>query len=112
MKISWLILSRVGIHYLSSTFGRWTICQVHRREFLDAWQVSPKCSHPDHNIYDNSAIADQLVTMVMSVKMLQNEGKVVPISSKFCKMCFDDFNRVYTSKPGEKARIVCRSGHL
>ena len=34
-----LILSRVGIHYLSSTFGSWTICQAHRKEFLDAWYV-------------------------------------------------------------------------
>ena len=106
MKISWLILSRVGIHYLSSTFGSWTICQTHRKEFLDAWQVSNKCSHPDHNIFDESSIADNLVTMVMSVKLLQNEGKVVPISSKFCKNCFDDFNRAYTSKPGEKVVVI------
>ena len=44
MKISWLILSRVGIHYLSSTFGSWTICQIHRKEFLDTWQVPGKIS--------------------------------------------------------------------
>ena len=75
MKISWLILSRVGIHYLSSTFGSWTICQTHRKEFLDAWQVSNKCSHPDHNIFDESSIADNLVTMVMSVKLLQTRAK-------------------------------------
>ena len=65
-------------------------------------QVSSKCSHPNHNIFDNSSVADQLVTMVMSVKMLQNAGQVVPISSKFCKNCYDDFNRMYGSKPGEK----------
>ena len=105
MKISWLILSRVGIHYLSSTFGSWTICQAHRKEFLDAWQVSSNCSHPNHNILDESAVSDQLVTMVMSVKMLQNAGQVVPISSKFCKNCYDDFNRMYGSKPGEKVRF-------
>ena len=54
---------------------------------------------------DDSAVADQLVTMVMSVKMLQNAGQVVPISSKFCKNCYDDFNRMYGSKPGEKVRF-------
>ena len=53
MKISWLILSRVGIHYLSSTFGSWTICQIHRKEFLDTWQVPAKCTHPDHNIMND-----------------------------------------------------------
>ena len=78
MKISWLILSRVGIHYLSSTFGSWTICQAHRKELLDTWQVPPKCTHPDHNIMDDSQPC-HLVTMVMSVKLLQSEGKVVPI---------------------------------
>ena len=39
MKISWLILSRVGIHYLSANFSNWTICPIHKKEFLDAWQV-------------------------------------------------------------------------
>lgn len=48
MKISWLILSRIGIHYLSSNFSSWTICLTHRREFLDAWQVPANCTHPDH----------------------------------------------------------------
>ena len=91
MKISWLILSRVGIHYLSANFSTWTICQVHKREFLDAWQVPAKCSHPDHNIMDN-AIPVHLVNIVMSVKLLQAESKVVPISSKFCPKCFNNYN--------------------
>ena len=34
MKISWLILSRVGVHYLSANFNGWTICPVHKKEFL------------------------------------------------------------------------------
>ena len=91
MKISWLILSRVGIHYLSANFSTWTICQVHKREFLDAWQVPAKCSHPDHNIMEN-AIPVHLVNIVMSVKLLQAESKVVPISSKFCPKCFNNYN--------------------
>ena len=105
MKISWLILSRVGIHYLSSTFGSWTICQIHRKEFLDTWQVPSKCTHPDHNIM-NDQIPCHLVTMVMSVKLLQSEGKVVPISSKFCSSCFEAYTAKYSSKPGEKLVVV------
>ena len=105
MKISWLILSRVGIHYLSSTFGSWTICQIHRKEFLDTWQVPAKCTHPDHNIM-NDQIPCHLVTMVMSVKLLQSEGKVVPISSKFCSSCFEAYTAKYSSKPGEKLVVV------
>ena len=79
MKISWMILSRVGVEYLTGNYkysstrqrngsttltwvlpsnnwvffvapscGRWTVCQTHRREFLDAWQVGKVCCHPKH----------------------------------------------------------------
>ena len=48
MKISWMILSRVGVEYLTAPCGRWTVCQNHRKEFLDAWQVGKTCCHPHH----------------------------------------------------------------
>jgi len=105
MKISWLILSRVGVHYLSANFNGWTICPVHKKEFLDAWQVPPRCSHPDHNIMDD-ATPVHLVNIVMSVKILQLESKVVPISSKFCPKCFNNYNAKYSSKPGQKLFVV------
>ena len=44
--------------------------------------------------------------MVMSVKILQSEGKVVPISGKLCQACKDLYDAIYTSKPGEKIVIV------
>ena len=57
----------------------------------DAWQVPPKCSHPDHNIMENT-VPVHLVNIVMSVKLLQAESKVVPISSKFCPKCYSAYN--------------------
>ena len=110
MKISWLILSRVGVHYLSSNFASWTICQVHRKEFLDGWQVPDTCTYPDHldnagSASDNAG-AKHLVNIVMSVKLLQKEGKVVPISSKFCQACHSLYNDKYSSKPGERLLVI------
>ena len=77
IKISWLILSRVGVHYLSSNFAQWTICPIHRKEFLDAWQVPPTCTHPDHGEMESTPL--HLVNIVMSVKLLQSESKVSSI---------------------------------
>ena len=54
----------------------------------------------------NDEIPCHLVTMVMSVKLLQSEGKVVPISSKFCPYCFEAYNAKYSSRPGEKLVVV------
>ena len=45
-----LPFSRVGVDYLTNpACSRWTVCQTHRREFLDAWQVGKDCCHPKHN---------------------------------------------------------------
>ncbi len=109
MKLSWLILSRVGIHFLSSTYGSWVICPNHKKEFLDAWQVPHSCCYPGHISIgqdDGASSADNLVTMVMSVKILQNEGHVVPISGKFCAECLNKYNQKYASKPGEKLVVI------
>lgn len=106
MKISWLILSRIGIHYLSSNFGSWTICQSHRKEFLDAWQVPCTCTHPDHIQTQDSCPPSHLVNIIMSVKLLQSESKVVPISSKFCSKCFNAYNDKYSGKPGERLLVI------
>ena len=106
MKLSWLILSRIGIHYLSGNFSMWTICQVHKKEFLDAWQVPNQCTHPDHISQVDQTPPTHLVNIVMSVKILQSESKVVPISSKFCSKCFKHYNDKYAGKPGEKLIVV------
>ena len=45
-RLSWMLLSRVGINYLMppSTYASWTVCQYHKKEFLDNWQVDNTCS--------------------------------------------------------------------
>ena len=42
----------------------------------------------------------------MSVKILQSESKVVPISSKFCNKCFKNYNDKYSGKPGERLLVI------
>ena len=44
--------------------------------------------------------------MVMSVKILQSEGKVLPISGKLCQACKDAYDAKYLSKSGEKIVII------
>ena len=44
--------------------------------------------------------------MVMSVKILQSEGKVLPISGKLCQACKDLYDARYLSKSGEKIVII------
>ena len=44
--------------------------------------------------------------MVMSVKILQSEGKVLPISGKLCQACKDSYDAKYLSKAGEKIVII------
>ena len=50
--------------------------------------------------------------MVMSVKILQSEGKVLPISGKLCQACKDSYDIKYTSKTGEKIVIIMPRAQL
>ena len=50
--------------------------------------------------------------MVMSVKMLQKDGAVVPISGKLCQTCKDTYDVKYASKPGEKIVIIMPRAQL
>ena len=50
--------------------------------------------------------------MVMSVKILQSEGKVLPISGKLCQACKDSYDTKYTSKTGEKIVIIMPRAQL
>ena len=52
------------------------------------------------------------VSMVMSVKILQSEGKVLPISGKLCQACKDSYDTKYTSKSGEKIVIIMPRAQL
>jgi hypothetical protein len=52
VKISWMMLSRVGVQYLNASYGWWTVCPNHRKEYLDAWQVGKTCCHPVHKIQE------------------------------------------------------------
>ena len=52
------------------------------------------------------------VSMVMSVKILQSEGKVLPISGKLCQACKDSYDTKYTSKTGEKIVIIMPRAQL
>lgn len=114
MKMSWMILSRVGVEYLNAHCGRWTVCQNHRKEFLDAWQVASRCCYPEHEALTAGKPADQastahvvhLVSMIMSIKILQAEGKVVPISGKLCRVCKDHYDTKYSSKSSSSEKIV------
>ena len=42
----------------------------------------------------------------MCVKILQSEGKVLPISGKLCQACKDSYDSKYSSKAGEKIVII------
>lgn len=53
VKISWMMLSRVGVQYLNASYGWWTVCPTHRKEYLDAWQVGKACCHPVHKVQDH-----------------------------------------------------------
>ena len=50
--------------------------------------------------------------MVMSVKILQTEGKVLPISGKLCQACKDSYDAKYLSKAGEKIVIIMPRTHI
>ena len=50
--------------------------------------------------------------MVMSVKILQSEGKVLPISGKLCQACKNSYDALYSSKPGEKIVIIMPRAQL
>ena len=50
--------------------------------------------------------------MVMSVKTLQSEGIVLPISGKLCQACKASYDALYTSKPGEKIVIIMPRAQL
>ena len=52
VKISWMMLSRVGVQFLHASYGWWTVCPNHRKEYLDAWQVGKTCCHPVHKLRD------------------------------------------------------------
>jgi hypothetical protein len=114
-KLSWMVLSRVGVNYLvpPATYSSWTVCQNHRREFLDNWQVEGVCCYPDHQVdFTQSAKPTVLVSLVMSVKLLQATGKVVPISGKICVICRDIFESKFGKKEGEKIVLVMRRGNI
>ena len=48
----------------------------------------------------------------MSVKILQREGLVVPISGKICDNCKADYESNYATKPGEKIVIIMPKAQL
>ena len=50
--------------------------------------------------------------MVMSVKILQSKGKVLPISGKLCQACKDLYDAKYSSKAGEKIVIIMPRAQL
>ena len=104
-KISWMILSRIGLNYLVNplTYSSWTVCLDHRHEFLDYWQVSRSCCHPDHV---GSLVGSEMVTLVMSIKILQAESKLLPISGRICISCKERFDDKYGSVAGKKMVIV------
>jgi len=92
-RISWIILSRVGVDYLGGgALGRWLICPVHRRELLEAWQAPGKCCHPAHQPARPSAAADHdlalgTVTLSTSVRTIREEGAVLPVGGRLCAAC-------------------------
>ena len=78
-RLSWMLLSRVGINYLlpPSTYASWTVCQHHKREFLDNWQVDHTCCYPDHEEdFTDESKPTELISLVMAIKLLQATGKV------------------------------------
>ena len=78
-RLSWMLLSRVGINYLMppSTYASWTVCQYHKKEFLDNWQVDNTCSYPDHEEdFTDESKPTELISLVMAIKLLQATGKV------------------------------------
>ena len=51
------------------------------------------------------------VTLVMSVKVLQSEGQVMPISGKLCHNCKNNYDVKYGGKQTEKVVVfVPRTG--
>ncbi len=77
-KVSWLILSRAGVNYLthSGLSGSWLICPAHRREFHDAWEAKAECSYPPHDRWVPRIPARHNVTLAMSARLLQvGEGR-------------------------------------
>ena len=78
-RLSWMLLSRVGINYLMppSTYASWTVCQHHKKEFLDNWQVDNTCCYPDHEEdFTDESKPTELISLVMAIKLLQSTGKV------------------------------------
>ena len=52
-QASWTILSRVGINYLTGMnyYGKWVICQIHKKELLDSYDAqSHCCCGTDHDM--------------------------------------------------------------
>lgn len=108
IKISWMVLSRVGVQFLNTSYGWWTVCPNHRKEYLDAWQVGKHCCHPRHKYEGGQQppLANHLVTTIMAIKMLQTEDLVIPISGKFCHECKDSYDLRYgTGKSTEKVVV-------
>ena len=78
-RLSWMLLSRVGINFLMppSTYSSWTVCQHHKKEFLDNWQVDNTCCYPEHEEdFTDESKPTELISLVMAIKLLQSTGKV------------------------------------
>ena len=88
-----LPFSRVGVDYLTNpACSRWTVCQTHRREFLDAWQVGKDCCHPKHNPDSKNKDASQpkhLVSCVLNkVKRFAKQLRSNNINALACVYCY------------------------
>jgi hypothetical protein len=88
-KVSWIILSRVGVDYLGGgpAIGRWLICPAHRRELLEAWQAPSRCGHPSHEPQAQGEDALGTVTLATSLRALREEGVVLAIGGRLCAAC-------------------------
>lgn len=48
VKVSWIVLSRVGINFLANpqTYSHLTVCTYHKKELYEAWSPENRCCYP------------------------------------------------------------------
>eukprot|EP00096_Caligus_rogercresseyi_P010798 TRINITY_DN4039_c0_g1_i1.p1 TRINITY_DN4039_c0_g1~~TRINITY_DN4039_c0_g1_i1.p1 ORF type:complete len:713 (-),score=222.31 TRINITY_DN4039_c0_g1_i1:736-2874(-) len=105
-KTSWILLSRMGRDFLglSGSGEDLFVCGSHFYKYFDAWSPPDGCVCGEKFIIKT----ERKVSLLLAVKVLQSEGRVLPIGSPLCESCWGKYERTYASKPGEKVMIILK----
>ncbi|XP_040577340.1 uncharacterized protein [Lepeophtheirus salmonis] len=103
-KTSWIILSRLGYDFLNTNLSQMNLCSLHYKEYFEEWIPNDGCVCGVKCI----VTSETNVSLLLAVKVLRSEGKVLPIGRPLCESCQVHYEEKYAAKPGERVMIILK----